>query len=1003
MKRLVFFILFLLFQPAFCCFSENNPDGIFPGSYQSSALKTSWLTNGDTGYNYRTFDKEKIRSRIQEDLRFEDIIQSAKELVAEIVSKSDEEIRALIAPADTKRAFMVHRSGCPVHGGGTGVYLPFGIKIDLSRPFQVRCPIGGEWYPNSEFPDDGGGWLDERPDSPTKGDRYYFKGWFQHWFLRAVGEYLKKMAQLWLVTGDEVYSHKAQVLLERFTGIYPDIDSNDLTYSGTDWGVYVKMTGSYWEGTTLLNVAKAVEILLPVLPENLVETVHENIYLAAFDTYRAKPAASNWGNNWNPALAKFATVTRDFEMLEFMLNEHPAAEAPVLDNQFFRDGFPYEASLSYASLYHIAAANVAEAMGGDGRWIWEHPHMKESFHSFAELVCLDRFTHFAADMGSLTNNGWTLPSERIKEAYRTYRPPELARYLIQAIDIHGDQRPVSLDDLFKEPLDMDEVRRKAAQVKPLRSTVAPVRGIAVLRSGEGDDRTALILDYGYAHSAHSHADRLNINLFTRGREFIPEMGYPEYMDGTAPATGGWTTHTVCHATVEVDEKRQNSGVFGDLNAFVDTEGIKFIDASCEDAYVHRRVGLFRRSLVLVDVPGGFYVVDMFRVRGGKKHDYLFHGPPVELELNGPVLSPPAKGTLAGEDIPFGQKPEGLRPYDIENSGYQYLYDVQKCEISEPYTAQWTMEDGVKFTSFFVPDGAETFIKTMGYPRPSTKSLPPMPFLIRRRNYTSSNAESHFISVLSVEKDRPVIHSVRKMELTDDSDPSAIALLVKHSSGEDLIFSTVSTEGTLRTSDGSFAMKGLLGKASRENGRIVRMTLIGGTVLIADDNVLYLEKPEIKASIKEVYDDRLVLDSPLPPGCAGQLLLADRGPVRSVYRIEGIEGKTVNISPSPWVSRGRVGSIDEDTAAIVDGRMIFPLGEVSHGARNYYSGAWLVPVNGAKSYCINKGGNEGFVPDSNVQFERIKEDFPVGKNFLIYDVGPGDNVRLINFRQKKNSP
>ena len=179
-----------------------------------------------------------------------------------------------------------------------------------------------------------------------------------------------------------------------------------------------------------------------------------------------------------------------------------------------------------------------------------------------------------------------------------------------------------------------------------------------------------------------------------------------------------------------------------------------------------------------------------------------------------------------------------------------------------------------------------------------------------------------------------------------------------------------------------------------------MTLIGGTVLIADDNVLYLEKPELKASIKEVYDDRLVLDSPLPPGCTEQVLLADRGPVRSVYRIEGIEGKTVNISPSPWISRGRVGSFDEDTTAIVDGRMVFPLGEVSHGARNYYSGTWLVPVNGAKRCRIDKGGNEGFVPDSNVQFERIKEDLPVGKDFLIYDVGPGDNVRLINLKQKK---
>ena len=229
MKRLASFTTFLLFGIVTLSCSRDNSEGISPGSYHKKAVVTAEPTSKGTEYNYQTFDHEKLRRRLQEDKRFDNIIQAAKESVSGIVSKSDEEIRTLIAPADTKRAFMVHRSGCPVHGGGTGVYQPFGTRIALSHPFQVRCPIGGEWYPNRDFPDDGQGWLDMRPVSSTKGERYYFAGWFQHWFLHSVGRYLKTMAQLWLVTGEKLYSEKAQVLLERFTEVYPDLSFYDLT------------------------------------------------------------------------------------------------------------------------------------------------------------------------------------------------------------------------------------------------------------------------------------------------------------------------------------------------------------------------------------------------------------------------------------------------------------------------------------------------------------------------------------------------------------------------------------------------------------------------------------------------------------------------------------------------------------------------------------------------------------------------------------------------------
>jgi len=1007
MKKLLCatFICILFASVSMSCAQQQIKEGIFPSPHEIMLLSTS-AKSTSVSDGYKTFDLEAILRQVADNPRFDTAIAAAKKSVAQLMAMSDSELRALIPPADTKRALMVHRKGCPVHGGGTAVYQPFGTTVDLKYPLQVRCPIGGEVYPNDDFPDDGQGWLDDRPGSPTEGERYYFTGWFNHWFLYSMPGYVKTMAQVWFLTGEEKYSHTARVLIERFMEVYPDIDGRDLTYDGTDWGVYVKMTGTFWEGTVLMDLTRGIELLLPTFEDSFIRDIHDRIYRPAFDAYRAKPASGNWGNLWNTALTKFGTVTGDTAMLNFVLFEHPAAEVPTIDNQFMRDGFPYEASISYASTYQFVAGNVAEAMGENGRWVWDHPHMRESFHAFADLVCLGRFTHFAADAGGLYNNGWTLPVREVRSAYLAYRTPKLARYLLQALEVHGMSETVSLDDLFREPLDMEKVKRKAASLEPPQSTMAPLRGFAIMRTGEDNSRTELFFDYGFAHAAHSHADRLNINLFAAGREFIPEMGYPEYMDHIAPATGGWTTHTVCHATVEVNEKRQLFSTFGDIHGFVDTDGIKYADASCEDAYTHCGVDLYRRALVMIDIPGGAYVVDLFRVRGGEQHDYLFHGPPVDVSLEGLTLPEPSAGTLAGKNIPFGHKPDGVRPYDIDNSGYQYLYDVQETAVEKPYGVRWLSDDGTMFAAEFVPDENETFILTKGYPRPASKSLPPMPFMVRRKKPVDDTEISQFASVLSVKRageSMPLVQEVKRIELTDASDKTAYGISVKHVYGEEVILFAASSDGHVFSADGRFRLDGQLGAASWRNGRLERMILIGGTDFYVEGNHIQQGTAGVEAEVVQVYDSKVVLDKPLASDTEGCVIFIDRLPVRSAYWVEKVDGKTVYVSPTTWIGRGRVSEIDVETGMILDGRSIFRLADIQRqpyyeGIRNYYSGAWVVPESGGVSYRLKTADNKSVVLDHDQDLLRAEHDFPDGITFLLYDIGPGDKVWALNVKQ-----
>ena len=127
-------------------------------------------------------------------------------------------------------------------------------------------------------------------------------------------------------------------------------------------------------------------------------------------------------------------------------------------------------------------------------------------------------------------------------------------------------------------------------------------------------------------------------------------------------------------------------------------------------------------------------------------------------------------------------------------------------------------------------------------------------------------------------------------------------------------------------------------------------------------------------------------------------------------MEKIAGNTVHFSPGTWIGRGRADWYDAGTATIFDTRDIFPLGEKRNrlsditgmkypeGNRNYYAGSWLISEDGVSCYRLTSGGYPGFVLDRSQDISKVERDFPQGKTFLLYDLGPGDTVRTRNYKQ-----
>lgn len=151
----------------------------------------------------------------------------------------DEKIWSLQPPTSIPRLICPKDGAnlCPVHGEEIRKFNAFNAwRIDpINHPYQVQCPVGGEWYPSNaygngdmtsgQYPDDGNGYLQD-------GKRYLFLREYAH---MAYGSFvipsLKSLSEAYVLTGKAVYARKGCILLARLAQQYPNYgwDESDKT------------------------------------------------------------------------------------------------------------------------------------------------------------------------------------------------------------------------------------------------------------------------------------------------------------------------------------------------------------------------------------------------------------------------------------------------------------------------------------------------------------------------------------------------------------------------------------------------------------------------------------------------------------------------------------------------------------------------------------------------------------------------------------------------------
>lgn len=432
---------------------------------------------------------------------------------------------------------------------------------------------------------------------------------------------------------------------------------------------------------------------------------------------------------------------------------------------------------------------------------------------------------------------------------------------------------------------------------PLRSEWWPGWHVGVLRGGRGSNDTALYFDGnenrrtlhtgkkpspGRSQTSHRHRDVLSISTYAFGQELASDRGY---FSGSSQLTPDgrpgqmWVNNTLSHNLVVVDAEQQAAeGCGSDLELFGVAPGIEVVQA--RGTAVYPQCETYRRTCALIPAPdGGNYTVDVFRVKGGKTHQYSFQ----------------CLGSLrrVAPDQPTPQ------PAQLPESWSKWVDNPRAVIPETPATFTW--QAGDVNLDLMLLNGRDTVDRVVIVDAPAWRSAsleefakPPIQQILAEHAASSSGGDltTQYASVIVPYKDSASpVRSARL--LVNDPATGVVAVEVQFEGRIDIVISTpdtVSRQYGPVTAAGAFAFVSLDGQ-----GRAVRGYLLGGTSLGCGDLEIRLPEATTPLPVRSVSDRTIHLAAPVPKGLAapGTHLLA-QGPARhcedtrTPYPVTGFE-------------------------------------------------------------------------------------------------------------------
>lgn len=410
---------------------------------------------------------------------------------------------------------------------------------------------------------------------------------------------------------------------------------------------------------------------------------------------------------------------------------------------------------------------------------------------------------------------------------------------------------------------------------PLHTEWFPGWQVGVLRGFEKSTGTNLYFN-GYSQGPHRHYDTLGIAYTEFGKELMFDQGYI-YDD----PRNAWSRSTLAHNVVTVDGENQiGEGRQSKLELFAVSPSVQVVQAS-SNAY--RQCDEYRRTTALVQLPGGgTYLVDFFRVQGGKKHQYSFH-------CNGQCTG------ITGAD-----------PQPVSEN-ITWLANIRAASPRTPVTVAWQHEGVNVEVKLLNPIDRFLVVDAPGWrtSKGSDLNAKPITECITER-VDAERAVSRFVTVtVPFTGLKSPVKSARLLP-TSDSNDGGMAVEVKFADGRtDYV---VSSRDGVRQNYGPVSMAGSFGYVSLDaSGRVGNAFLADGIALQGRNLTLSLPQPKNEYRVASVEGRTFHLEKPIPGGSVkkGMYILA----AGTGYEIESVNGNVITVRDYPAVECDSVSVIN----------------------------------------------------------------------------------------------
>jgi hypothetical protein len=760
-----------------------------------------------------------------------------------------------------------HRSGFDEHG----VFVPG--KADRALLFNADHPDQAD--PLHLFGvDDGEGYVD--------GDkRWRFIGYYlvaAQWRQAIVGG-ARILSEAYLITGDPAYAHKAAVLFDRVADLYP-------SFSFKSQGLVYERGGS--EGTVAIwhdaceevrELAQAYDRIFDALPEDhtLVDFLSKKA--AAFGLENPKSDFAHIQSNMEERILRETLAHR--ERINSNFPRTPAAlltiEAvlgwpenrqrvmdllsEILEQSIKEDGLTGERGLAgYTTIFPSSFASLVMRFDRADPGILDDlfrkfPDLRKTYRFHIDTWCLQNFYPRIGDTGFFGSR------DPVYKGIYFAKPaagtePSMFQFLWRVYEITGDPAFVQAlysangysteglpHDLFAtDPAGFEsqvqEVISRVGTEIPLGDVNLEQWGLSILRSGKGDARRAVWLDHD-SGGRHAHHDGLNLGLFAKGLDLLPDFGYPPvgYGGWTAPKAV-WYTKTTSHNTVTIDGKDQQDGK-GRTTLWGSGQHFHIVQVAAPEL---NSGSDYERTIVMVDLDDqDSYIMDLFRVSGGADHARFLSSFYGSVESSGLHLQP---------------TPDYGHATEMRNF---------QTDLNPPsaWTAAWTLEDRYKYRP---ASSLPVHLKVTDLTEGAAASLADcwiaggvyggqedwVPRLMVRRQTATPPLASCFVAVLEPYEGKSKIASIRRVPLpSEDSAPPSrqpVALEIKLEDGATHWFVESGRGGIkgkfpmIEVPEANLIFHGAAAFVSVKSDRLERVVLCGGDSLCWKDWSLKLKHP-----------------------------------------------------------------------------------------------------------------------------------------------------------------